>query len=415
MTGVGPGRAGIGACRGCIRRSWLLAALSGPLDHVCPDRGRLAEMLALDDDELLSALGGRRRDELRAAYARFQPNHVRGPEGVEALCVHDRRYPAALGGRGGPPMVNVAGGAERLRTLTDAPTVAIVGSSRATDYGMEMARGLARGLAASGVTVTSGLSDGIAVAATAGALEVGGATVAVIPGGLDVACPAKRRSLYGRVRQRGCGVSELPCGCLSRRWAQAAGERIPARLAGLTIVVEARDVPRELAVARIAQALGRRVAAVPGRVTSPASGGAHALLMGGASLVRSPADALELLCGVDARTAPAPQDAPGELDLTLRRTLERVGAGEDTPGKLARDGTDPEELLLALSELELMGLLARGDGGRYVPRQACSLPDPSAERSIGPFTPSESPQAAGVFGRGVEVRWPLDTRARRST
>ncbi len=49
-----------------------------------------------------------------------------------------------------------------------------------------------------------------------------------------------------------------------------------------------------------------------------------------------------------------------------------MGAGEDTPGRLTGPGDDPGEILLALAELELMGLLARGDGGRYVPRQ--SLP-----------------------------------------
>jgi DNA processing protein len=266
-------------------------------------------------------------------------------------------------------MLNVAGGTRRLGDLMTAPTAAIVGSVRATDYGMEMAKSLARGLAASGVTIISELADGIAVAAQAGALEVAGGTVAVMPGGLDVACPAKRRSLYERVRHRGCAVAELPCGCTPRRWGQIAGERILARLARLTVVVEAHDTPGELAGARIAKALGSVVAAVPGRVTSPASGGPHTLLMGGAHLVRGPADALELLCGPDAPTPPPP--APqAELEPRLKAMFDRVGAGRDTPERLTNDGQDAGEVLLALSELELMGLLARGDGGRYVPRDA---------------------------------------------
>jgi len=265
-------------------------------------------------------------------------------------------------------MLSVVGGVERLRQLTAQPTVAIVGSSRATDYGMEMAKGLARGLAASGVTVTSALSDGIAVAAHAGALEVDGRTVAVMPGGLDVACQARRRSLYERVKREGCVVAELPCGCKPRRWGQAASERIIARLAGLTVVVEAQERPGELACARIAEALGRTVAAVPGRVTSPASSGTHVLLMEGARLVRGPADALELLCGPDSPAGVASSDRSVKLDPRLRTTLERVGAGRDTPDKLMGEGEESGDLLLALSELELMGLLARGDGGRYVPR-----------------------------------------------
>ena len=328
------------------------------------------DLLTLSDEDLLQAIGGRRREELEDGYARFDPKDVRRAEGMEAVCRHVRCYPPALEDPGGPRMLNVVGGMDRLRELTAQPTVAVVGSSRATDYGMEMAKGLARGLAASGVTVTSGLSDGIAVAAHAGALEVDGRTVAVMPGGLDVACPTRRRSLYERVKRRGCVVAELPYGCKPQRWGQAASERITARLAGLTVVVEAQERSGELACARIAEGLGRTVAAVPGRVTSPASSGTHALLMDGAHLVRGPADALELLCGPDTPAGVSSGDEGAELEPRLKSTLERVGAGRDTPDKLVGEGEDFGELLLALSELELMGLLTRGDGGRYVPRNS---------------------------------------------
>jgi DNA processing protein len=157
------------------------------------------ELFALEDHELLQALGGRRRSELEGRYAELDP-HGLAPAGTyEAVCRHDRRYPKALRGKGAPRVLFLAGGVERLQELTDVPVVAIAGSRRASDYGMEMAKSLARGLVASGVAVTSGLSDGIAVAAHKGALEVSGDTLAVMPGGLDVACPAKRRTLYENV------------------------------------------------------------------------------------------------------------------------------------------------------------------------------------------------------------------------
>ncbi len=368
------------ACATCSRRGWLLSRLSGPLDYQCRDRGRLIELLALNDEDLIRAVGGSRRAELEAAHARFGPKDVPQVRGVAGVCRHDPSYPSALRGAHGPPMVNVAGGVERLRALVAGPIAAIVGSSRATDYGMEVAKSLARGLAASGVTVTSGLSDGIAVAALVGAIEVEGKTVAVLPGGVDVACPAKRRALYGRVMQRGCALTELPCGSRPRRWTAAAAERILAGLACLTIVVEAGSDARELSCARIAQTLGRPVAAIPGRVTSPASSGPHALLMSGAHLVRGPADALELLCGPGAPPICNPTAARARLRPTLRDALDRVGAGEDTPDKLEHGGSDSGALLLALSELELMGLLARGDGGRYVPRYPRPTDEAPADR-----------------------------------
>ena len=360
----------------CLRRSWLLAAVGPALDYRCRREGRLIELLALCDEELLQALGGRRREELEQRYADFRPSQILAAEDVSPLCRHDPRFPRALSGEAAPRMLYVGGGAERFKRLTDAPVVAIAGSAWATDYGMETAKSLARGLAASGVTVASGLTDGIAVAAQAGALEVDAGTVAVAGAGLDVASPAKRRSLYAQVRRLGCAVAELPSGAPARRWGQPASERILAGLATLTVVVEARDSPRELALARLAVGLKRVVAAVPGRVTSSASGGTHTLLLGGAHLVRGPSDVLELLYRMGARGAVAAgaESEPGYLhtglDERLKRTLEAVGAGRDTPEKLNRGCRDPQQVLLALSELELLGLLARGDGGRYVPRDA---------------------------------------------
>jgi DNA processing protein len=358
------------SCASCLRRSWLLASLGAALDYCARDRDRLIELLALEDEQLLLAVAGRRRAELSARYEQLETEELRRPHDAEAVCRHDRLYPRALSDAAAPRMLNVAGGAQRLHELAKAPVVAIVGSSRASDYGMELARSLARGLAAAGVTVTSGLADGISVAAHAGALEGSGRSVAVLGGGLDVGRPARRRPLCERVRRSGCAVSELPGDCAPRRWAPLAGERIVAGLATLTIVVEAEETARDLAAARMAYALGRSVAACPGRVTSPLSRGTHALLLNGASFLRGAQDALDLLYAIGARPRSAAM-TPGSrarLEPRLQKTLERVGEGSDTPDKLTRTGADAGAVLLALSELELMGLLARGDGGRYLPR-----------------------------------------------
>jgi DNA processing protein len=348
----------------------LLAELSAGLDYGAGDRTRLMDLLELGDGELIQALGGRRRAELKSRYALFDADQICLAEGVQALCRHDPRYPRALGGAGAPPMLNVAGGVARLSELTASPVVAISGSRRASDYGVEMAKGLARGLAASGVTVASGLADGISVAAQVGALEARGRSLAVIPGSLDGGRPAKRRSLFERVTQSGCAVAELPCGSTARRWGHPASERILASLASVSILVEAEEVAHELLGAQLAMAGDKTVAAVPGRVTSPLSRGPHALLIAGAHLVREPADVLELLYGVRAPVGEGSGDARPELEPRLRSVLESVGAGRDTPNKLTASREDAAEVLLALTELELMGLLGRGDGGRYVPRSS---------------------------------------------
>ena len=149
-------------------------------------------------------------------------------------------------------------------------------------------------------------------------------------------------------------------------------------LAGLTIVVEADEGP-ELVGARAALMMGRTVAAVPGRVSSPVSRGTNALLMEGAPLVRDPEDALQWLygtrgkrpaCGQPPTRGQSGRQRPAGLEPRLQAVLEQVGAGHDTPGKLTSAGGDAGETMLALAELELIGLLARGDGGRYVPRES---------------------------------------------
>lgn len=375
------------ACKDCLRRSWLLRAMNKSLEFGASDRRGLLELLALDDEQLIRAIGGKRRREFRARYARFTPREIPMAAGVESMCRHHPGYPSALAGNEAPRMLYVAGAAERLGALEAQPVVAIVGSRRATDYGMEMARSLARGLAASGVSVAASLSDGIAVAAQAGALEVDGKTLTVMESGLSVSCAARRRALYERLREKSCVVAELPCDFEARRssWCFTARERVVVGVAQLTIVVEADESPLELLGAQIAKRLGRGVAAVPGRVTSPVSRGTHALLKNGAALIRGPADVLELLGrgSVLPRRNGAPRETQArprrstigasqaqELEPRLLATLEQVGAGRDTPAKLTADSADAGEVLLALSELEVMGLLGRGDGGRYVPRES---------------------------------------------
>ncbi|HTA33479.1 MAG TPA: DNA-processing protein DprA [Solirubrobacteraceae bacterium] len=337
------------------------------------DRARLLELLALPDEQLLEALAGRRKPELRARYETFRAEELADDARLQSICRHRRGYPRALDDPAAPPMLHVEGGTARLSALAAAPVVTILGSSNASDYGIQMARSLARGLAASGVTVAASLTDGIAVAAHAGALDAGGRSIAVLGGGLRVSCSSRRRALYERLTRTGCAVSELPPDCPGRRWGLLASERILAELPRVAVAVEADAGPGGLAAARHAQALGRTVAAIPGRVTSPLSRGTNELLMTGASLVRGARDVLDLLYAADATRArkhaaaavgAAPQN---DLPPDLRAVLERVGAGCDTPDGLTRAGIELSAALLALSELELRGLLVRGDGGRYLP------------------------------------------------
>lgn len=365
------------ACRECVRRAWLLEQLSARLAYRASDPQRVLETLALEDEQLVRALAGRRKQELLEAYAHFDAAQSPSVEDVQRICRHHSRYPERLRGGGAPAMLHVAGTTARMRELLARPTVAILGTRRASDYGMEVAYGLARDLAASGVTVVGGFAEGVAAAAHQGALQAargGAATVTVMPGGVDSASPASWRTLHRRIVARGCALAELPCGSAARGWCHAAQARTVAALAQLVIVVEARAHPGELLAARVASASGTPVAAVPGRVCAPAAAGPHQLLREeGALLVRDARDALDALHGVDGvpRIAEQPaMRAPAVASGRARSVWEQVGAGNDTVEKLLAsdcvEGAERPELLVALARLECEGAVVRGDGGRYV-------------------------------------------------
>lgn len=357
-----------GCCQECTRRRWLLGALSTRLDFCALDPARFWGLLKLTDSDLIDAVGGRHRDALHTAYAQWRPVKMESREQMESLCRHHRTYPSKLCDNPfAPRALSVRGGLERLSGAFDETIVAIVGTPRATDYGMEIARDLGRGLAACGVTVASGFCDGIAAAVHKGSLEAKGATLTVMAGGLDRCSPARRRTLYHRIIADGCAISETPADLRPRYWGALARARTLALCAQLVIVVEAEQRPSELACASIAQTLRKPVAAIPGRLSSPASSGTNSLLMNGAQLIRGPQDALDLLYGVGTREVPEPVI---EIEPRLRDVLDRVGSGQDTMAKLTAQGSGSDGIALALIELELQGLLIRGDGGRYVRRAA---------------------------------------------
>ena len=394
-------------CAECLRRSWIVHCLGPRLDMRHYHAEQLAEVFSLDEQSLLEALG---MSDARELEERFGPppscppqqaarlaqtgtdgiaSALRALEGsnqraapLSAICRHDRRYPFGPCDQepppwppwAPPPVLRIAGASDRLDQLLESPAVAVVGTRRATDYGLAVAHRLAGELAGSGLPVLGAMADGVASAAHSGALAAGGITVAVMHAGVDRVHPAGKRALYAEVVQRGCAISELPFGAPPRRWSYAARDRIVAGLASLVVVVEAEERAGDLMLARFALELGRAVVAVPGRVTSPSSRGTHALIREGVPMVRDARDVLDALCATglaseDAiRGKTSTRSAPQRrLAAAAARVLELVRGGADTADGLVARGVPLASALSALTELELAGELVRGDGGRYVP------------------------------------------------
>ena len=359
------------ACDGCLRRTDLVARLAPHVERGRRDRRKLSEMLSLPDERLIDALAGDRAAAIRHAHARFDPARARErllAVSMQAVCRHEPQYPPRmLEADDAPAVLHVAGDVGRLAALADrdAPAVAVVGARRAGADGLEVARSLGRGLAAAGVTVISGMALGVDAAAHAGALEVGGPTIAVLAGGADVAYPASKRSLHRELVRSQAAISEMPPGSKPFRWCFPARNRTIAGLASMTIVVEATERSGSLITAELAQDLGRAVGAVPGPVTSARCAGTNALLRDGALVIRDAQDALDEALGIGVATALGGR-RPQDLDARLRALLRRVEDGRDTVSSLAATPAEAQHAIAGLAELELLGFLRRGPGGHYV-------------------------------------------------
>jgi DNA processing protein len=268
----------------------------------------------------------------------------------------DAAFPPLLGAIHDPPPRLFLRGSGNVSILASR-AVAIVGARACSSYGRAVARSLARELAAAGVIVVSGMARGVDGEAHRGAIEGGGATVAVLGCGIDRDYPAAHSELARRIVERGLVVSEYEAGVEPAPWRFPARNRIIAGLCQATVVVEARERSGALITADFALEEGREVLAVPGEITSALSVGTNALLRLGATPVTRAADVLEVF-GIAPAEAPEPVLGP-----VARELLSRLGEQPLSADELVRaTGIDAAHGAAALMELELAGRVSIEDG-----------------------------------------------------
>ena len=277
-------------------------------------------------------------------------------EGVLWIARSAKEFPRLLHAIHDPPpglFVRGENGPDLLRRAA----VAVVGARSCSPYGAQVARMLGRELAAAGLVVVSGLARGVDGEAHRGALEVGGATVAVLGCGIDRDYPAAHRELASRIRATGATVSEYATGVEPAPWRFPARNRVIAGLSAATVVVEARDRSGALITADLALDEGREVFAVPGEITSALSSGTNDLLKLGASPLTASNDVLDVFGLVAAGNEPAALGPEAET------VLERLRDGPASADELGRaTGLDAGALASALTELELAGCAVAGGG-----------------------------------------------------
>ncbi|MCP4804125.1 MAG: DNA-protecting protein DprA [Proteobacteria bacterium] len=258
----------------------------------------------------------------------------------------DPGYPAALQDLAAPPPVLwLRGDAE----LLEAPGLGVVGARACTPYGRSVASRLGRAAVAAGGVLVSGAARGIDRAAHEGALD--GPTVAVLGSGLVARPSAWARQLHDRIAAHGLVVSELPPHDPATRWTFPRRNRLIAALSRAVVVVEAGRKSGALHTANAANALGRPLFAVPGRIDAPASAGCLQLIREGVPPL------VELDEAIAALRAP---DSPAA------RLLGALDGGPvSLTTLLARMNATPRDVLPLLAALELTGGVRRLADGRY--------------------------------------------------
>ena len=266
------------------------------------------------------------------------------------------RYPVALRDCPSPPAALWARG---NLALLDGPCVAIVGTRQATASGERIARDLARALARAGACVVSGLARGIDAAAHRGALDVEGATAAVLGTGLGVCYPRAHADLQRQIGEQGLLLSEQPPEAAAHAGSFPRRNRIIAALASITIVVEAGVKSGALITAAQALEMGRTVAALPGPIDSPQALGSNELLRDGATMITSIADALALI-----QLTPALHQRDLPAAGPERAIWDALADGAaDVDALCARANLPAHTAMAAVSALELGGfVLCEFDG-----------------------------------------------------
>jgi len=221
--------------------------------------------------------------------SRYQENF---PETLLAYCQdhkvniitrNDACYPFLLQQIYGPPAVLYVQG----KLPDNGPKFAIVGSRKATAYGLKAAKSFARVLAAADINIVSGGAYGIDGEAHRGALE-GGNTTVVLGGGLAELYPPQHKKLFGEIRERGTLLTEYA------PWEAPLAKYFPFRnriIVGLcqgVLIVEAAQKSGAMLTANLALAENRDVYCLPGNIFSPTSQGTNGLIKEGARLVDTP-------------------------------------------------------------------------------------------------------------------------------
>lgn len=253
-----------------------------------------------------------------------------------------------------PPVLYVRG----MLLPTDMLALSIVGTRRATRYGIDVANRMAYWLASQGVTIVSGMAAGVDSAAHRGAIQANGRTIAILGSGIDIVYPKENRQLAQDIIENGALVSEFPLGTAP------SGKNFPRRnriISGLSLGILIAEAPKNsgaIITAETALEQGRDVFAIPANIFNEMGVGGNRLIQEGAKLVMRASDVLDELNVTYSNHVTKQKTetiAPsGDIELQILNLLDTEPLHID---EIVRNtGLDTAQVASTLAILELKGL-----------------------------------------------------------
>lgn len=261
-------------------------------------------------------------------------------ERIHIVTVQDAAYPFRLKNIADPPVLLYYKG--QLPDFDSQPVIGVVGTRKASAYGLQTAKRMGYQIAKCGGIVVSGMAYGIDGMAMSGALTAGQPTVGVLGCGVDIVYPQSNRGLFKDVENYGCILSEFAPGTQPAKWTFPKRNRIISGLSNGVLVVEAPERSGALITANHALEQGRDVFVVPGNIDQPGFVGNHRLLRDGATLISSGWDILseyEALYPEKIRKDSSPShltvypDEMAKAAAEMEKPLPKVAQKTEVPGK----------------------------------------------------------------------------------
>jgi DNA processing protein len=279
--------------------------------------------------------------------------------GAEVVTIKDVEYPAQLRNIPDAPLVLYKKGGLEI----GPDTIAIVGSRKASFESINMAEKIAQTLSSAGITIISGLARGVDAAAHRGALKEKGKTIGVLGCGIDICYPAENRSLFEKVGQKGCILTEYALGEQPLPHHFPRRNRIIAGLSKGVLVVEASQKSGSLITARLGLEYGREVMAVPGSIFDEGYKGANSLIKQGAKLI----DGIEDIITTCFPYLTVKKDKQVDLDSNERYIYGIIGPTKiHVDEVIEKSGMETRNVMAILTNLELKEAIRGMPGGFYL-------------------------------------------------